>query len=86
MRGRYRISDTAVNRHAAKFFQITAQSTQRVALFCFDHFSQFAFFITKTATYILKNIIFIYLIFNELNYFSSLILSKKFCIFADKKI
>ena len=86
MQGRYRISDTAVNRHAAEFSQKTTQPIRCIASFRFGHFSQFAIFITKTATYILKNTIFIYLIFNELNYFSSLILSKKFCIFADKKI
>ena len=51
----------------AKFLQKSTRHTRSSVPIIFTHFYKFASFISKSAFFISKNVIFIYLIFNELN-------------------
>ena len=53
----------------AKFFQKPSRHVRHARICGFVIFLQFVIFITKSVTFILKNIIFIHLIFNTLNLF-----------------
>jgi len=50
-----------------KIFQKSSLPTQNRSTRVFSHFLQLAIFVTKTTSFILKNVIFIILIFSELN-------------------